>query len=622
LVELPELDRRVTCVDGSTGQEMSTHELPGLSSEDAFVLLPLAAGSGPKVLFSVGPQNILELIELRPGGGYATLFHKADFELECHGENAAGDTLVIGLDYVQGAETATLLDAAGAVIFGPTKLTGSVCRGNGEQVRLMDDRTALLFGLVNVDALATTVQATMLSATGEPRWSRILAGDWNWASSAVRDGFAYVATGKYPLDDTPANVATQVFRISLADGHDAWDASSLSPPPPPELVLGRVEGRFIATPRVWLEAGSNRLLFAAPDGKGVQFREVDAETGIVQRASARTCGGPSCTIATMEIDALGRLQVAASLDVAYGQGALALFRRDHPFDVGKPYARVDQPALEGAWYAPASTGQGLVYDYIDAAGTTFWTWFTFTGQGGLALGAQRWYTLQGSLPTTPTSPAQLEIFRNAGGEFASPPATAAERVGRATLVFPACDLAEIHYTFDAGENAGASGAVSLRPLTPTGAACAAVGAPVPDATTSAHGFDTRQSGTWYVPGSGGQGFSFVVRPGAQGDYLFGAWFTYDPLGSADDPAAQHWFTLQGSLANATDGTVALTIWRTIGGSFADAPTRDTYRVGSAVLHFTGCGSATLDYQFDSSEVTASFVELNGHLDLTGLGTCP
>ena len=278
--------------------------------------------------------------------------------------------------------------------------------------------------------------------------------------------------------------------------------------------------------------------------------------------------------------------------------------------------------LDGAWYSPGSTGQGVVIDSIDAAHTAFLSWFTVTGTGGLALGEQRWYTLQGALPPN-AGTVSLDILQNTGGRFAQGPSTAAQVVGHATLTFPGCGNAALSYAFDPGENGGARGVLGLVPLTPSGTTCGtifegAVAAPV----LAANGFDTRQSGTWYDTAASGQGFSFVVHPGAQGGYLFGAWYTYDPAGAADDPTAQHWFTLQGDLSNAANGTVSLTISRTIGGTFDYGPTRDTYRVGVATLQFTDCGTATLDYQFDQSEVAAAFAGLSGHLNLTGLGTCP
>src|SRR5205814_436575 len=268
-------------------------------------------------------------------------------------------------------------------------------------------------------------------------------------------------------------------------------------------------------------------LYAVTRDNGLTFRVIDAFNGQQLSADTKSCGGAGCEFERIELDAQQRLQVAARRDLDAQQGAFAFFRADHPFALGQPRVRADQSVLDGAWYSPGSTGQGVVIDSIDAAHTAFLSWFTFSGTGGLALGEQRWYTLQGALPSN-AGTVSLDILKNTGGRFAQGPSTAAQVVGHASLTFPGCGNAALSYAFDPGENGGARGVLGLVPLTPSGTTCgtifeAAVAAPL----VVANGFDTRQSGTWYDTAASGQGFSFVVRPGAQGAYLFGACYTYD-----------------------------------------------------------------------------------------------
>ena len=98
-------------------------------------------------------------------------------------------------------------------------------------------------------------------------------------------------------------------------------------------------------------------------------------------------------------------------------------------------------------------------------------------------------------------------------------------------------------------------------------------------------------------------------------------YTFDPAGNADDDARQHWFTLQGSLAGATDGRVTVPIYSTIGGRFDRLATRNTFRVGEATLTFTACDRATLDYRFDADEAAGAFRGRNGSFEIERLGGC-
>jgi len=90
---------------------------------------------------------------------------------------------------------------------------------------------------------------------------------------------------------------------------------------------------------------------------------------------------------------------------------------------------------------------------------------------------------------------------------------------------------------------------------------------------------------------------------------------------SDDPGHQHWFTLQGDLAAAVNGSVDLPIVRTIGGSFDEAPTNNSVQVGHADLTMQGCDHATLSYQFVNSEVAHAFAGLSGTLQLVKIGGC-
>lgn len=106
-----------------------------------------------------------------------------------------------------------------------------------------------------------------------------------------------------------------------------------------------------------------------------------------------------------------------------------------------------------------------------------------------------------------------------------------------------------------------------------------------------------------------------------GGVFFAAWFTYDVQGSGNDAARQHWFTLQGDLATASNGSVALQLIQTTGGSFDRVPTYDAYVVGSATLRMRTCDRAQLDFRFGNDLRAAAFAGRSGTLQLGKIDGC-
>ena len=127
------------------------------------------------------------------------------------------------------------------------------------------------------------------------------------------------------------------------------------------------------------------------------------------------------------------------------------------------------------------------------------------------------------------------------------------------------------------------------------------------------------SGAWYDPARSGQGLA-VSASGARLNQFLAGWFTYD-VDNADDPDAQHWFTLQGASPNGYGQTVASEIFRTIGGSRAGEPTRNTNKVGTALLTVHDCATATLEYIFDDTPVAGAFADRTRAISLKRLGRC-
>lgn len=112
------------------------------------------------------------------------------------------------------------------------------------------------------------------------------------------------------------------------------------------------------------------------------------------------------------------------------------------------------------------------------------------------------------------------------------------------------------------------------------------------------------TGTWYEPGTKGQGFLIETYPdinGAGQGVLSAAWFTFDVAAAG----GQRWYTLQGNVTNANP-VAALTIYASTGGNFNAAPKVPATAVGQATLKFIDCTHGLLTYTFsDGSNRTGS-----------------
>lgn len=125
----------------------------------------------------------------------------------------------------------------------------------------------------------------------------------------------------------------------------------------------------------------------------------------------------------------------------------------------------------GTWADPSNGGQGLVLDFDGVQHLLFGAWYTFApARGAGDASAQRWYTLQSTLPDGDTIEA-IGLYETTGGTFdGSTPVTTAA-VGSARLQFASCTSATLDYAFTAGDNAGRSGRLDLVRLTAPSPAC-------------------------------------------------------------------------------------------------------------------------------------------------------
>ncbi|HJU39637.1 MAG TPA: hypothetical protein VJ724_08695, partial [Tahibacter sp.] len=434
-------------------------------------------------------------------------------------------------------------------------------------------------------------------ASGAVKWTRTLDSASFIADTPVVTGDAvYVA---YCCTGGTGRYVRRIARLSLADGSTVWERSNTTP--------------YFAKQRLMPASGRDGVVAVAPTGRAVAFDLVDGANGDVVASRREACAGFECSYAEPLPSSDGNAHAFAFAGLA----GSTLVRWPLPAADARGI-RLDQPGIAGSWWSPYANGEGFVLDYLPDSRTLFMPWFTFSRDGGNDPAGQRWYVVQGSVPQNATS-VDLPITETTGGAFDAGPAVQPTIVGTATLTFTDCDNGTLRYRFDEGRNGGASGTITLSRLLPGSTPCTrADGTIEPRGIAPANGFDARMSGSWFEPATAGQGLQFAVQPGG---IFFAPWFAFDPAGSADDPGAQRWFTIQGSLADARNGVVTLPIVQTLGGAFDSAPTNNMTIVGSATVTMQACDRAKLDYRFDDNELAATMRNRSGSIDLVKAGGC-
>ncbi|WP_347260943.1 intradiol ring-cleavage dioxygenase [Rudaea sp.] len=264
---------------------------------------------------------------------------------------------------------------------------------------------------------------------------------------------------------------------------------------------------------------------------------------------------------------------------------------------------IDQQGLTGAWYDPATSGQGFLIEVFPTQNIVFGAWYTYDAVAGGAT-AQRWYTFSGTLAAGATS-ASVTFYQVTGGNFNAAPTPYSVVIGEGTLSFASCTSGSLDFSFSDGR----AGSIPLARLM-SNIACAASGGSVADANFAL-------SGTWYNKPTSGQGVLIEVNPSTP--YVFLSWFTFAPDGANSGAAGQRWFTGQTAAYVPGATSIALTLYTTSNGTFNSAATKVVATaVGSATLTYSSCGAAVLSYAFTSGE----FAGQTGDITLQRTGSTP
>lgn len=129
------------------------------------------------------------------------------------------------------------------------------------------------------------------------------------------------------------------------------------------------------------------------------------------------------------------------------------------------------PLLSGAWYEPATSGQGLVIEANPINNVLSAGWMTYAPNGStLGSQSQRWFTLQGDYAAG-SNTTTVGIYDAIGGVFDAPIPVSAVLVGNATVSVGSCSAISVQYQFTSGENAGRTGTLDLARLSPPPPGC-------------------------------------------------------------------------------------------------------------------------------------------------------
>lgn len=476
---------------------------------------------------------------------------------------------------------------------------------SGTLVRLLDlgDGLLLLHSWIN-----GVHQLRAIDAQGQVRWNFLAEG--GLGNQGADPPFAFdaaastVVVAVHVVEDGVMHRA--ITALNAATGATRWQRQN--------VTIDAREARDLR-----IDASRGLVLLAGKRPGAMLVEALALDDGRVLGVGRVACSDAFvCMPRALQFEADGTLHLLSNSDLVR-------------IDVDRLLQTADlaQPALTGTWFDPATNGQGMQVVLSPATGNLIAGLFTYSGDDDFGRRGLRWYSLQGRIEPG-TKRAVLQIYRNRNGRFDAAPTTVAEQVGSAELSLHGCNQLVVSYQFSSGELAGFDGTMSLLRLTPNTSDCNDVDATIlaaqpahPDLRT---GIDRRHGGAWYRPATSGQGVLFDIRPpsadGVDPGVIVGGWFTYDVEGANDDDSSQHWFLLQGDLAEAVGGSTTATIYRASGGRFDQRPTSNVQVVGSVQITFSGCETARLNYRFDDSEVAGSFAGRVGEISLIRLLPCP
>ena len=330
----------------------------------------------------------------------------------------------------------------------PTRTTASGSPGSTGRAKILPVRVLGKCGGYDSDILDGVAWAAGLAVPGRAGESESGAGDQHEPGgngdclpayhsvfgSALAHGVTraiVVAAGNDSVDvstDTPANcseviaVAATTKVGSLSDYSNFGTGIALSAPGGSSLSVGTdgivvLHNTGTTIPVSDTVAAGAGTSFSAPIVAGVASLVLGLAPNLSPsqlRSLLTTTASPFPQFSDCTTDRCGAGIVNAHSAVVAAQNS------------APPTPDLNQHGLTGAWYEPATSGQGFLVEMFPdliSPGTGFaqLSWFTFDTVAGGA-DRQRWYTLSGNVVSGQPS-AALTIYRNTDGNFNAPPTT-------------------------------------------------------------------------------------------------------------------------------------------------------------------------------------------------------
>ncbi len=274
--------------------------------------------------------------------------------------------------------------------------------------------------------------------------------------------------------------------------------------------------------------------------------------------------------------------------------------------------------LNGAWFNPDTSGQGIFLDVNQTADFSFMGLFTYDTElvdddsvGQIGATGQRWLVAGGDIDEA-NSLISFDLYYAYDGLFDdSSMVSVSDTTAYGWLImdFQDCSNAIVSYGIN---DAGLAGTFPvIRPAPDSGDLCGELSAAVPSATDDE--YDYSLNGGWFNPATPGQGIFIDKFKGL--DAAFMGWFTYDsspivnPISSAIGADGQRWLVGTGAVDPDNAKVINYQLYYTYGGLFND-PTAVTViepgTYGTMRIEFIDCGNAQVEYEIDSEGLSGSF----------------
>jgi len=192
--------------------------------------------------------------------------------------------------------------------------------------------------------------------------------------------------------------------------------------------------------------------------------DVGPSTGAPVNLGTATLTFSSCTEAVLDF------QFSAAAGGRSGQVLLDRLLRNVSCDEDAAAANAPRGFLDsGAWFEPATSGQGLLFEVNPVNRLLFGAWYTYAAAGPADY---RWFTLQlGNVDANARRYVAVPILESTGGRLDQPATVVTRQVGEATLQFETCTSGRMNYLFTSGELAGRSGEIPLTRVGPAPREC-------------------------------------------------------------------------------------------------------------------------------------------------------